>query len=117
MTTCVLRLRNLASYARFEQPQSLAKAERVEGGAQVTRVLLEMRPAVGVDGDDQRIGKGARGLDGVVGVHGEMEGPAGLRSPCKGQHDAGLEAPGDFGDAVEPGGIAADVNRPRGRIA
>src|SRR5262245_4166934 len=110
-------LSDLRPHSRLQQSQPLAEAERVEGHAQILRILLEMGPAVGVDGNDQCIGKGTRGLDGVVGVHGEMEGTTGLRSAGKGQHDTGVEAPGDFGDTVEPGRVAADIDRPRRSVA
>ncbi len=56
-------------------------------------------------------GKRARGLDGVVGVHRQMKRPAGLRRARKRQHHAAAEAPRDFGDAVKPDGIAADIDR------
>ena len=50
-------------------------------------------------------------FDGVVGIHGEMEWTAGLRRAGEWQHHGGLEAPCHFGHAVEPGGVAADVDR------
>jgi hypothetical protein len=97
--------------ARLQQFQPLAEAERIEGQAQVLCALLEMGPAVGVDGHDHRICERARGLDRVVGIHGEMEGTARLRRAGKRQHHAAFEAPRDIGDAVEPGRVAADIDR------
>src|SRR5882757_9950102 len=71
-----------------------------------------MRPAVGMHRHDHGIRKRPRGLDGVVGVHREMERPAGLRRARERQHHAGLEALRDLGDAVIPDGIAAVLARP-----
>jgi hypothetical protein len=70
-----------------------------------------MRPSVGVHGHDDRVGEGARGFDGVVRVHREMERPAGLRRARERQYHARLKALRDLGDAVIPDGIAADVDR------
>ena len=70
-----------------------------------------MRPSVGMHRHDHRIRKGARGLDRVVGVHGEMERTAGLGCARERQHHAGLEAPRNFGHAVVPDGVAADIDR------
>ena len=59
-----------------------------KGRANRSALLAEMRPAVGMYGHDHRIGKRARGLDGVVGVHGEMERTAGLGCAGERQHHA-----------------------------
>ena len=79
--------------------------------SEIAAALPEMRPAVGMQRNDDGIGKRARGLDGVVGVHGEMERPAGLRRAGERQHHAGLEAARHLGDAVVPDGVAGDVDR------
>ncbi len=65
--------------AGLEQLETRSEAERIEGGAQVTSVLAEMRPAIGVQGNDHGIGERARGFNGIVGIHGEMKRTAGLR--------------------------------------
>src|SRR3954470_9809665 len=65
--------------ARLEDLQARTKAERIEGGAQIASALAEMRPSLGMHGHNHGVGKGARGFDGVIGVHREMERPAGLR--------------------------------------
>src|SRR5450631_192836 len=97
--------------AGLENFQPRPEAERIERRAQIAGVLPEVRPAVGVQRDDHGIRKRPRGFDGVVGIHGEMERAAGLRRAREWQHHAGLEAPRDFGDAVIPNRIAADVDR------
>ena len=91
--------------------EARSESERVEGNAQVAGVLPEMRPAIGVQRNDHRIGKRARGLNGVVGIHGEMERPAGLRRAGERQHDAGLETPRHLRHAIVPDRVAADVDR------
>jgi hypothetical protein len=94
----------------LEDFQARPEAERIERRAQIVRVLAEVRPSIGVQRDDHGIRKRPRGFDGVVGIHGEMERPTGLRRAREWQHHAGLEAPRDFGDAVIPNRIAADVS-------
>jgi len=96
--------------AGLQNPQPRAKPERIERRAQIAGALAEMGPAVGVHRHDHGIGKRARGLDGVVGIHGEMKRTAGLRRARERQHHAGLEAARDLGDAVEPHRIAADID-------
>jgi hypothetical protein len=41
----------------------------------------------------------------------KVKGPSGLRRARKRQHHAAAEAARDFGDAVKPVGIAADIDR------
>src|SRR5258708_36591135 len=99
------------SDAGLEQLQPCAETQRIEGRAQVISALPEVRPSIGVQRDDHRTRKRARGFDGLVGIHGEMKRAAGLRRACEWQHHTGLEAPRDFGDAVVPDRIATDVDR------
>ena len=107
----VMRRLDAGCNAGLEDFQARAEAKRVERRAQIVRVLAEVRPSVSVQRDDHGIRKRPRGFDGVVGIHGEMERAAGLRRAREWQHHAGLEAPRDFGDAVIPNRIAADVDR------
>ena len=106
-----MRHLNQRGDAGLEQLEARAEAECIEGGAQVAGVLAEMRPAIGVQGNDHGIGERARGLNGVVGIHGEMKRTAGLRRAGERQHHAGLETPRDFRHAVVPDRVTADVDR------
>ena len=76
-----------------------------------------MRPALVVNGNNNRIREGLRGFDGVVRVHREMKRTARLRGAREQKDDAGLETACDLGDAVVPDRIARDVYRPRLPIA
>src|SRR6516165_8602840 len=79
LTLLAMTSSNRRLHAGLQNLQPLAEAERVEADTQILGALPEVRPAVGVNRHDHGIRKRARGLDRVVGVHGEMEGTAGLR--------------------------------------
>jgi hypothetical protein len=64
-----------------------------------------------MDGDDERVREGVRGLDRVVRIHRQVERAAGLGGAREQQHDVDFEATRHFGDAVVPDRVAGDINR------
>jgi hypothetical protein len=78
--------------ARLEHLQSRPQAERGERALDVVAALGEMRPAVAVNGNDHGVGECVRGLDRVVGIHGQVERAARLRGAAKQQHHSCAEA-------------------------
>src|SRR5580704_2730747 len=110
LTLLAMTSSNRRLHAGLQNLQPLAETKRVEADAQILRVLPEVRPAIGMNGHDHGVRKRARGLDRVVGVHGEMEGTAGLRGAGEWQHHAAVKTPRDLCDAVEPGGVAGDID-------
>ena len=86
-------------------------AQSLEGELKIVRAFGEMRPAIGVQRHDRSAGESAGRLDGVVGIHGQVERAARLRRAREQQHEARLEPPPHLGDPVEPYGVARDVER------
>src|SRR4029453_2899684 len=73
------RLRTLSEINRHRdtglgQTQPGANSERLEGNFKIARTLRKMPPTFGMNWNDDRIGKGARGLNRVVGIHREIKG-------------------------------------------
>ena len=78
---------------------------------EVLGALREMRPAVAMNRNNRRVGKGMRCLDRIIRVHGEVE-----RTSCAGrageeENDAGMKAARHLGYAIVPDRIASDVER------
>ena len=90
--------------------QALAMAENLERAFEIVRAFGEMRPALGAQRHNRRAGESAGRLDGVVGVHGQVEFAARLRRARKQQHEARLEPPLHLGNAVEPYGVARNID-------
>src|SRR5215470_18806792 len=97
--------------ASLRQAQPGADSKSLKGRFKIARPLRKMPPAFGVNGNDDRIGKSARGFDRVVSVHREIERAARLRGACKQQHNLGRKAPGHLRDAVVPYCVAGHVDR------
>src|SRR3974377_706935 len=68
---------------RLQQLQARSEAKRVERLEQIVAALLEMRPSLVMNWNDNGIGKSLRCFDGIVGVHGETKGSARLRRARK----------------------------------
>src|SRR5262249_22266951 len=104
--------RKLSRNPRCQPPEAFAMTECPERLLQLVGAFGEMGPAIIVDGHDQSVREDMRGLDGVIGVHGQIKLTPGLCSSCKQQHEARVEAPLDFSNAIEPYGVASNIDGP-----
>ena len=87
-----------------------AESERVERSAQIVRVLTEMRPTVGMNGTITASGN-ARAVS-IVSLVSMVRwnGPRVCAAPANGSTTPALKL-AHLGDAIEPGGVATDVDR------
>src|SRR5215831_12519947 len=99
--------------AVLEKLQSRAETERLERWEKVLCALREMRPAMVMNGDYCGVGKSVRRLDRIVSVHSEIERAARAGRACEKQHNAGTKAARYICHAVEPYGVASDIDRRR----
>ena len=75
-------------------------AKRPECLFQIVPTLGEVRPSIGVDGDNRCAFEGGGGLDRVVRVHGEIELAPRLRRSPEEQHKTRFKSPLHFGHAL-----------------
>src|SRR3974377_317318 len=64
---------------RLQQLQARSEAKRVERLEQIVAALLEMRPSLVMNWNDNGIGKSLRGFDGIVGVDRWLQGSTRVR--------------------------------------
>jgi hypothetical protein len=72
----------------------------------VLGVLREMRPAVAINRNNRRVGKGVRRLDRIVGVHGEIERASCARAPGEEKDRTGTKTARHLSHTVIPNRVA-----------